>query len=304
MRLTLGVVGKTLFSTDISGEASELGRAMTEALEYVTFRTRRPFALPPRVPTPRSRRFHAAMRTFDQIVYGLIADRRRAAAPREDLLSVLLAARDGETGEALSDREIRDEVVTFLTAGHETTAVALSWTWYLLSRHPEAARRVRAELADVLRGQTPTVEHLPRLEYTKRVIEEVMRLYPPAWAVERSAVGDDELGGYPIPAGSAVDLSPYVTHRHPAFWENPEGFDPDRFTPERAAGRPRFAYFPFGGGPRHCIGSEFAMLEAQLVVAMVAQRYRLELVPGYRAEPDSTIVLRPRPGVVMTLRKA
>jgi cytochrome P450 len=189
--------------------------------------------------------------------------------------------------------------MTIFLAGHETTAVALTWTWYLLSRHPHVVERLHAELGTVLGGRIPTVEDLPDLKYAEMVIQETLRLFPPAWLMTRLAREEDEIGGY-RPARTPVYLCPYITHRHPAFWENPEGVDPERFSPERSAGRPRYAYFPFGGGPRQCIGSAFALMEAQLAVATIAQRYRLDLVPGQRIVLDPKITLRPRHGLLMT----
>lgn len=196
---------------------------------------------------------------------------------------------------------MHDEVLTLLLAGYETTSNALSWTWYLLSQHPTAEECLHEELDMVLVGHLPSVDDLPRLAYTRMVIEESMRLYPPAWSFTRHVLADDEIGGYRIPKGSTIILSPYVTHRHPAFWENPEMFDPERFSAEHVAKRPRYAYFPFGGGPRLCIGSNFALMEAQLILATVLQRYRLRLVPDTIVEPNPLITLRPRHGLPMTL---
>ncbi len=302
MRLTFAIVGRTLFSADVSGEADAVGQALTIALREADRRIRSTIPLPERLPTARNRRVREAIRTLDGVVYNLIAARRDGRDAREgDLLAMLLAARDEETGEGMSDRQLRDEVMTIVLAGHETTANALAWTWYLLSQHPEAEEHLRAEVATALSGRTPGIEDLAALSYTRMVIEEAMRLYPPAWAVGRTALVDDEIGGYRIPAGKTVVLSPYVTQRLPQFWDDPERFAPERFRPERVAARPRFAYFPFGGGPRLCIGNGFAMLEAQLIVAMVAGRYRLRLVPGQRVEPEPMVTLRPRGGLPMTL---
>jgi len=259
------------------------------------------FAMPERIPTPRNRRFLVARRKLDEAVYRLIAGRRRSGEDTGDLLSMLLAARDEETGEGMSDRQLRDEVVTILIAGYETTADALAWTWYLLGTHPEAGARLHAELAAVLAGRVPAVEDLPQLPYTRMVLQEAMRLYPPAWGLLRQAREDDEIRGYRIPARARIVISQYVVHRHPGFWEEPEQFDPERFAPGRAASRPPFAYFPFGGGQRMCIGNNFAMMEAQLILATVAQRYRLDLVPGHPVEPEPLITLRPRHGVLVTL---
>lgn len=302
MRLTLTIVGLTLFSSDVSGAAETVGRALTVALEHTNQRMQAIFDLGEKLPTRENRRFAAAIQMLDRVVYGMIEQRRRSGEDTGDLLSMLLHSTDAETGESMSDRQLRDEAMTIFLAGHETTANALAWTWYLLSKHPEVARRLRAEVDQVLGDRVPTIEDLPRLRYTEMVLYESMRLYPPAWAIGRNSIAADEIGGCSIPPDSIIALSPYVTHRLPAYWDNPEGFDPDRFTPERSAGRPRFAYFPFGGGPRLCIGNNFAMMEAQLVVAMVAQRYRLELVPGQIVDPEPMITLRPRNGVLMTVK--
>jgi cytochrome P450 len=304
MRLTLGIAGKTLFGADISGEVDSMGRAVTSVFEYLNYRINHLFALPVAVPTPRNLRFRSARRTLDKVVYEIIGARRRNGADTGDLLSVLLAARDEETGEGMTDQQLRDEVITFIGAGHETTAQALAWTWYLLSRHPEIERRVRAEVSQTLAGAMPTVHQLANLKYTRMVVEESMRLYPPVWGVTRRAAEEDEIGGFHIPRNAILILTQYITHRHPAFWENPEGFDPDRFAPERTAARPRYAYFPFLGGPHQCIGNDFAMMELVLVLAMVVQSFHLELVPGCTPGLDTTFTLRPRGGVWMTLRQA
>jgi cytochrome P450 len=217
---------------------------------------------------------------------------------------MLLNARDADTGEAMNDKQLRDEVLTIFVAGHETTANALAWTFYLLSKYPAAARRIRAELAEVLGGRSPSVEDLPRLKYTAMVLDEAMRLYPPAWMFTRAARENDEIGGYFIPKTSFLFLSPYIVHRKPSLWEDPEGFDPERFAPERAASIPRFAYFPFGGGPRQCIGNTFAIMESVLLLAVFMQKYRLDLVPGHPVEPEPLVTLRPKHGVLMTVHAA
>jgi len=240
------------------------------------------------------------------MVYSLINERHRQAGDTNeeavDLLSLLLSVRDEETGQGMNDKQVRDEVITLLVAGHETTSNLLTWTWYLLSQHPEVEQRVHAEVDKVLGGQLPAVEKLSELRYTHMVLEETLRLYPPAWIFSRKIIADDELGGYDIPKNGMILLSPYTTHRHPAFWEDPEEFDPERFTPERSAGRPHYAYFPFGGGPRMCIGSSFAMMEAQLILATIVQRYSLRLVPGHLVEPEALVTLRPKHGLPMLLQ--
>jgi cytochrome P450 len=299
--LTLRVVGRVLFSIDLAGEAAGVGRALLVALEHLNHLATRLCPLPPFVPTPRNVRFLMARRRLDRVVLGIIERRRRQETAVPDLLSMLLAARDADTGEGMSDRQLRDEVMTFVLAGHETTAVALAWVWYLLARHPEIEERLRAEVRDVLGDRQATVADLRALALTRRVVEETMRLYPPVPVIARQAIGPDEIDGYTVPAGSVVMMSPYVTHRDPRFWDEPDRFDPDRFAPHRSANRPRFAYLPFGGGPRICIGNELALMEAQLILATVLQRFRLQLVPGHLVEPELRVTLRPRRGVPMTV---
>jgi len=303
MRLTREIAFKTLFSTDVRGEADAVGRALATVLDHINHGVWALLDLSERLPTPRKRRYQQALSMLDKFVYRMIDERRRGGKDLGDLLSMLLSARDQETGAGMSDTQLRDEVMTIFVAGHQTTANVLAWTWYLLSTHSDVNRRLQTELITVLRGRTPTYQDLPNLTYTRMVIEEAMRLYPPTWITARTPIEDDEIGGYRIQAKSVVLLSPYVTHHHPAFWENPERFDPERFTPERAADRPRYAYFPFGGGPRVCIGKSFALMEAQLIVAVVAQKYRLDLVPGHPVEPLPMITLQPRYGLLMTIRE-
>jgi cytochrome P450 len=301
-RLAMEVVTRALFNTEIDTAAGRVSDAATTLNRYVSeHATSLLFLL-----TPESfrgnRGARAAIRTLNEVVDEIIAEHRRRGEDRGDLLSMLLLARDEETGEAMSDQQIRHEVLTLLVAGHETTANALSWTWYLLSQHQEIGEKLRAELAGVLAGREPTIDDLPQLTYTRMVLDESMRLYPPVWATSRAPAEEDEIAGYRIRPKSVVLLSPYVTHRHPDFWERPDTFDPERFTPERAAERPRFAYFPFGGGPRLCIGNTFALTEATLVLAVIAQRFQLDLVPGHPVVPEPLVTLRPRFGLRMRLR--
>lgn len=302
MRLTLKIVSVALFSTDISADADRLGHAVRETFEHVSYRMNHAFSLPESIPTRRNRRFKQARLLLDEMVFGLINERRRTGEDKGDLLSMLLAARDEDTGEGMSDLQLRDEVMTLILAGHETTGAALSWTWYLLSQNPEARSKLQAELDQVLNGRAPALDDLERLPYTRMVFAESMRLYPPAWGLPREAIGDDTLGDYHVPARSLVNLSQWVTHRHPDFWEKPDEFDPERFTPDRSEGRPRFAYFPFGGGARQCIGNNFALMEAQLAIATLAQQFTLDLVPGHPVEADPTFTLRPRYGLMMTIK--
>jgi cytochrome P450 len=302
MRLTLRIVGQALFSIDLSDEADKVGQAFTTWSRLFAHYAYNPFP-PLGVPTPRNRRMRQAIRMLDVVVQDIVTERRRQRSERVDLLAMLQAARDEDTGQQMSDRQVRDEVMTLLLAGHETTSNALSWTWYLLSEYPEVAAQLRAELSQALGGQTPTVEHLPQLTYTHMVLEEVLRLYPPAFGFNRRSVGEDQIGGYVVPANTLIWMSPYVTHRHPDFWQDPEVFDPERFSPARAAGRPHFAHFPFGGGPRLCIGSNFALMEAQLILATIAQRFQLRLLPDRRVEPEVLLTMRPRHGLPMMLSK-
>jgi cytochrome P450 len=300
MRLTMEVATRALFSTSVEGNIDKIGSAITTLLDEVTFRFTFPFYPPLKVPTPRNRRFLAARATLDEIVYRIIAERRRRPNEHDDLLAMLMEARDEETGEGMNDKQLRDEVVTLFLAGHETTANALTWVFYLLSTHVAIERRLHAEVDEALQGRIPTVSDLPELTYTRMVIDETLRLYPPAWVTNRRAIEPDVVCGYRIPADATVSISPYVTHRDPTLWENPEGFDPERFSPERSAGRPHYAYFPFGGGPRQCIGKGFALMEATLVLALLTQRYELHLVPGRRVEAEALATLRPRYGMWMT----
>ncbi len=298
-RLTLGIVSRTLFSTDVSGEAEGVGKALEFALQDGFSRVGRFVTLPFDLPTPANRRHLAAIRTLDRIVYGLIDGRLRSGEKKDDLLGMLLEARDEETGEGIGRKQLRDEVITILSAGYETTARALTWTFYLMDRNPEQAAKLREELETALGNRKPNYEDMERLKYTRRFIQESMRLYPPVWGLARLARKDDEIGGCHIPKASRFIISAYVTHRHPELWENPELFDPERFAPERSEGRPKYAYFPFGGGPRQCIGVNFATLEAVLVVAMVARRFGLSLVPGHQVEMEPSFTLRPRYGMPM-----
>jgi cytochrome P450 len=301
--LTLRIIGRTMFSADLAGDSKMLSDTVTLASRHINERIvsiTGLFDLAEKLPTAKNRRFHTAMRAGDALIQGIILKRRQSTEDPGDLLSMLMHVRDAESGEGMTDQQLRDEVVTVFSAGHETTALALTWTFYLLSTHPEARRRLQQEVAEVLQGRVPTVDDLPRLEYVTRVIKEAMRLFPPAWAVSRHALAEDRLWPYRLPAHSFVLLSPYLTHRHPAFWENPEGFDPDRFLPQREHARHRFAYFPFGGGARMCIGRDFALMEAELVLATIAQRFELHLAPAHPVELEPLITLRSRHGMRMT----
>lgn len=304
VRLTFLIVGLTLFSVDLGGEADRVGPLVADAVRYANDYAMALIRIPPWVPTAKNRHFRRIKGSLDKLVYRMIQERREAgaSATQDDLLAMLMSATDADSGAAMSDEELRDEAMTIVLAGHETTANLLAFTWHLLSLHPDVARRVRAEAIEVLGDRAPGVSDLPRLELTTRVLQEVMRIYPPAWGFERQAIEADQAGGYRIEKGTIVGILPYVLHRNPRHWPNPESFDPDRFLPERSAERPRYAYLPFGGGPRQCIGNAFAMMEAQIVLAMIARRYRLENVAGHPFALDPTVTLRPRHGIRATIR--
>jgi cytochrome P450 len=301
MGLTQAIIVRTMFSTDLGTTAEVVNRTwpiinrrIGETFWSTTLETK--------LPLPANRRFWRALRELDDVVYQIIADRRQSRRDEADLLSMFLSARDEETGARMTDRQLRDEVMTMLLAGHETTSLALSWTYYLLSQNPAVEQRITDEVDRVIGDARPTIAHLDRLTCTRRALDESLRLYPPAWGYSRLALDDDEIGGYRVPKGSIVFVIPFMIHRRPNLWPDPERFDPDRFAPEREAGRPRFAYLPFGGGPRGCIGNQFAMLEAQLIVAAIAQRFRVELVSGQEIRPEPLITLRPKPGIRATLK--
>lgn len=302
MVLTMRIASETLLGRDLSGEADAVGDALAFLTVNTNARITRLLDLPLSVPTPENLRYRRATKVLDDLLAGLLAARRKRPGEAHDLLGMLLDARDEETGEGMTDTQLRDEAVTIFAAGHETTSNALSWTFLLLARHPEVAARLYQEVDAVLGGRAPTVADLPALPLCKNVLQESMRLFPPAWITDRRAEGDDEICGYRVRAGTRIFLSPWATHRHPRYWDDPEVFDPDRFTPARSEGRPAFAYFPFGGGPRVCIGNAFAMMEAQLILTMISQRFRLELTPGARVTPERGITLRPAPTLPMLLR--
>lgn len=305
MHVTLAVVARTLLSADVSTEARDIGSALTTALTIANSATSSLVEFPLYVPTPKNLRLRRAVRTLDEVVLDMI-EQRRALTPEDrpdDLLTMLMGATDEETGEGMDDRQLRDEVMTIFLAGHETTANALAWTLYLLSKHPDALRQHVEEVERVIGERRPEAADMMQLPLTTQIVKESMRLYPPAWMVARCAIDDDVVGGLEVPAGSFVFTSPYLTHRHPEFWDNPEGFDPSRFTPDREKARHHFAYFPFGAGPRICIGNRFALMEAVLILARISQAVRLELVPGHPVEPEPIITLRPRHGIRMTVTR-
>ena len=302
MKLTRTVVLRALLGADLGPYTSTIDQAWTIINQYIgeSFWS---LGFTDTLPTPKYRRFQAARAVLRGAVEHVISERRGSATDYPDLLSMLMSARDEDTGEAMTDEQLRVEVTTFLLAGQETTSLLLTWTWYLLSQHPSARERLENEIDDVLGGRPPEYADLANLPYLRMVLDESMRLYPPAWGISRQAMSDDELGGYRLQRGWLAFIIPWVMHRHPAYWQDPEVFDPERFLPERSADRPKFVYIPFGAGPRQCIGSQFATIEAQLTLATLVQSYRLQLVPGHNADPWPLITLRPRYGMPMTIER-
>jgi cytochrome P450 len=297
-RLTLAIAGKTLFGADVEREADEIGAALTDALAAFKRLTNPLGVILDRLPIPGTLRVKRAATRLDATIYRMIDARRRSGEDRGDLLSMLLAARDDEgDGGGMTDLQLRDEALTLFLAGHETTANALAWTWHLLALNPDAEARLHAEVDAV--GDAPRAGDLPRLAYTRAVLAESMRLYPPAWAIGRQPLEEFAAGGYRVRAGTVVLMSPWVTHRDPRWWTEPERFDPERWTPENEARLPRYAYFPFGGGPRKCIGEGFAWTEGILVLATLARRWRLRHAPGAEVGRQPLITLRPT-GLRMT----
>jgi cytochrome P450 len=300
MRLTLAVVAKTLFDAEVENEAQDIGKALTEVVQLFG-RVTLPFAeLLDKLPLPSNRRFQKARQRLDATIYRIINERRKDREDRGDLLSMLLLAQDEEgDGRGMSDLQVRDEAMTLFLAGHETTANALTWSWYLLSQHSEAEARMHAEVDEVLERRLPGFDDVARLRYTEMVFAESMRLYPPAWVIGRRALADYAVNSNTIPARSVILMSPYVMHRDPRYFPDPLKFNPDRWATEAREARPKFSYFPFGGGPRVCIGESFAWMEGVLLLATLAQRWRLRLVPNQPVVPQPLITLRPKYGMRM-----
>lgn len=303
MRLTLAIAGKTLFDADIEGEAREIGDALTAALQMFSLALLPGSELIDHLPLPHTRRFNRARARLDAVVYRMIDERRRSGEDRGDLLSMLMLARDTEDdGGTMTDEQLRDEAMTILLAGHETTANALAWTWDLLGRHPHVLERLHAEI-DTLGEGLPSFDDLPRLSYTRMVLAESMRLYPPAWVIGYRALDDCTVSGWHVPARALCVMSQYIVHRDARWFPEPERFDPDRWAADRQAARPRFSYFPFGGGPRQCIGEQFAWTEGVLLLAVLARRWRLHPLHSHIAEPYPVFTLRPRGGVPVRLER-
>jgi cytochrome P450 len=303
MKLTLAIAGKTMFNADLEGEAVELGSALTIANRYAIDQISSFLPLPIGWPTPRNLRARKAIARLNQTVYRVIAERRASGQDPGDVLSMLLGAEEEGTGAKMNDGEVRDEVMTLFLAGHETTANALAWTFYLLSRHPDVYARLHAEVDGALGGRTPTMQDLPRLPYAMQVFKEAMRLYPPAYILGRETLREVDLGPYKLPAKTTIFINTYGMHRNPKYFPNPEKFDPDRFGPDQEKQMTRSSYIPFSGGPRICIGNQFALIEGHIVLAALTQRVTFEAVSDTVVEPEPLITLRPRGGVPLRVRR-
>lgn len=301
--VTLDIINRTMFSTNVLPEVDKVGNSVDVALEYIQKRTRQFIPLPTSWPTPANNKYNDALSTLDAYLYRIIRERRATTERKGDLLDMLLEARDADTGEGMNDEQVRNEVATIYGAGHETTALALTWTWYALNQHPEVLPKLQHEVDTVLQGRAPTMADLPNLPYTLAVLEESMRLYPPVPLTVRKAYKDAELNGFAIPRGSFVAISINNIHRHPDFWEQPEAFMPERFLPENKAKLNRNGYIPFLTGPHLCIGNNFALMEGQLLLAAMAQQVVLKLVPGQKIEKEVTVTMRPKHGMLMTIEQ-
>lgn len=304
--LTLRIVGRTLFGSDVDAVAREVSDSITALMEsFYTMMLPFPWLIE-RLPLPAMQRMRRGRKRLDEIIYGLIEARRKSSRDGhygDDLLGMLLEAQDTEgDGGGMTDEEVRDEAMTIFIAGHETTANAISWTWWLLAQHPEVEKKLREELDRVLQGRAPTAADYPALAYTEKVVTESMRLYPPAWIIARRAINEQQLGGYTIKPRGLVMMSQWIMHRDARFFPEPLKFDPERWTPEFKAMLPKYAYFPFGGGVRSCIGEGFAWMETVLLVAAIAQRWRMEILPGQEVKPEPVVTLRPKSGIKVYLR--
>lgn len=302
MRLTMEIVTHTLFNVDVTDDADKVTQALSVLVEPFGSQATLKWILDNRLPTPANRRFHKTAAKLDEVIYRIIRERRAGGNTDEgDLLSMLLQAHDEDDGSQMTDRQLRDEVITLFLAGQETTALALTWAWYLLSQSPEAEERFWQELEEVLGSRAPEPADMPRLRFTEMIAKESLRLYPPAYVVGRQAIKDCEIGGYHVPAGMQLFMPTWVVQRDPRFFDNPDEFRPERWTPDFIASLAKYAYFPFGGGPRVCIGNSFAMMEIVLLLATIGQRFRPRLAPAQKVTLQPAMSLRPRDGIKMTL---
>ena len=302
MHVSLSILGRVVFNMDFSGYSHVITPSVLVGLKTMMPQGNLNDFVPRWVPTSYNRRLSRAQSSLRDVMQKVIREHEVGGDGTIDLITLLQSAKDPETGRGLTDQELHDEVMTIFMAGHETSGNGMAWTLYAVAGHPEVRERLEAEVDEVLDGRPPTLEDLAKLTYTKMVVDESLRVYPPIWGYTRDPIADDEIDGYHIPAGSTIFLSPYVTQRHPALWDDPETFDPERFAPGRAEDYPPFSYFPFGGGSRKCIGFHLALLQMQLVTAMVAQRFRVEPVPGHPVEYGRMVALRPAHGIRATLQ--
>lgn len=300
-KIALEIVTKSLFSSQLKGDMGEISHYITEVIKHGAARIDNPFLLPTWLPTPYNLYEKRCIEALDKIVYDMISERRNSTERFDDLLSMLMDTQDEDTGEKMSDRQLRDEVITIFMAGNETSANALAWTWYLLAQNPEKLAKVLAEIKNVLGDELPTMLKLRQLTYVKQVLDESMRLMPPAWIMGRKTLVADKFGEFDIPPNFNVVMPIWVVHRDPEIWENAEAFEPERFAPENMKDKHRFAYFPFGGGARQCIGNNFAIMEMQIVVAMILQKYRLTLQENYELAYNPLVTLRPKNPIMMRI---
>lgn len=300
--LTLDVVGRTMFTMEVAEIGEQIGPSVQVAASFAYMRERTAVRFPLGWRLPHHLRFEQAMARIDGLIYGLIRERRASGVDNGDLLSMLLAARDADSGLGMDDQQLRDEIVTIFGAGHDTTANALTWTWYLLSQYPQVLKKLQEEVDTVLAGRTPTMADLPNLPYTMQVFEESMRLYPPSPLVPREAMEETSIGGYYVPDGAKTLINIISIHRHPDYWQDPDKFIPERFDPDVREKRHRFAYMPFGGGPRQCIGNHFALTEGHLLLALMAQHVVLDVVPHQNVKREIVITMRPRNGLKVVFR--
>lgn len=304
MKLTLFIVSKTIFDSDMESESDEIGQCLTDLVTLFPVMIFPYSEYLDDLPLPANKRFFAAKSKFDSIIYGLIRERRANPGENKDLLSMLLEAQDEEDGgQGMTDEQVRDEAMTLFLAGQESTANSLVWTWYLISSHPEVEKKIHDEIDSVLGGRLPTLDDLGKLSYTHNVFKEALRLYPPAWALARHVKEDYEVGGYTIPAGADIFISQYVVHRDPRLYKEPERFIPERWESDETKELPRFAYFPFGGGPRRCIGEPFAWMEGVIIIATIAPKWKMRLVPHQKVEPEPLITIRPKGGLKVIFEK-
>ncbi|MCW3127231.1 MAG: cytochrome [Bacteroidetes bacterium] len=303
-QITLSIVSRTLLSTDASGEFMKISDALGFLMKGLSTETTKLIRLPQWMPTPYNLRMAKNRDILNKLIFDIIAERRATGAQNDDLLTMLMEVEDADTAERMTDAQLRDEVITIFLAGHETTANAMSFAMYLMAMNPDAAKRIKEETQKVLAEGPLTFESLMKLDYTTRAVKEVMRLYPPAWIIGREATRDDVMEGYLIKKGDTMMMFPYLTHRNPRYWDDPLRFDPDRFLPERMKDKPRYAYFPFGGGARLCIGNNFAMMEMQLILAMICSKYEFAVPKGFKLELEALVTLRPKGRLPLIVRRA